>query len=258
MIGGGEYLSFENLAAVDQELVVRAAEIHALMPMMQFSVAPWRVLSAGNLAITRRMAALHTQHGPAIVALAAESAKTGVPIARTLDYSYPGHGYEATIDEFLLGPDIFVAPVVEKGAPDRLAVPPGRWKATTECGSSGVAWNSWQGLIRSSRPYGRLKARLFATSGRSEYVCCTRAERSPSGRRRLQSAPAASPLFTRYCACMSWVMAGTRVVILSSLSRHVAVAVLAAHEPAEVAVFGTLSARRRLAWLRRTASTARA
>jgi alpha-glucosidase (family GH31 glycosyl hydrolase) len=75
------------------------------------------------------MAALHTQYGPAIVALAAESAKTGVPIARTLDYSYPGHGYEATTDEFLLGPDILVAPVVEKGARTRrLTVPPGRWK----------------------------------------------------------------------------------------------------------------------------------
>jgi alpha-glucosidase (family GH31 glycosyl hydrolase) len=142
MIGGGEYLSFENLAAVDQELVVRAAEVHALMPMMQFSVAPWRVLSAGNLAVTRQMAALHTQHGAAIVALAAESAKTGVPIARTLDYAYPGHGYEGTIDEFLLGPDILVAPVVEKGARTRrLTVPPGRWKGddgTTVAGPSEI------------------------------------------------------------------------------------------------------------------------
>jgi acetylornithine deacetylase/succinyl-diaminopimelate desuccinylase-like protein len=128
MIGGGEYLSFENLAAVDQELIVRAAEVHALMPMMQFSVAPWRVLSAENLAITRRMAALHTAHADEIVALARESAKTGDPIARPLDYQFPGHGYDAVVDEFLLGPDILVAPVVEKGARTRrLVVPPGRW-----------------------------------------------------------------------------------------------------------------------------------
>lgn len=129
LIGGGEYLSFENLAAIDQELVVRAAEVHALMPMMQFSVAPWRVLSAQHLSITRRMAALHTEHGAEILALARESAKTGEPIVRSLEYAYPHQGYVDLLDEFLLGPDILVAPVVEKGARQRrLVVPPGRWK----------------------------------------------------------------------------------------------------------------------------------
>jgi alpha-glucosidase len=129
MIGGGEYLSFRNLAAVDQELIVRAAQVHALMPMMQFSVAPWRVLSLENLAICRRAAALHTERGAEILALARESAKTGEPIVRSLEYAFPHRGYAAVSDEFLLGPDILVAPVVEKGARKRrLAVPPGRWR----------------------------------------------------------------------------------------------------------------------------------
>jgi alpha-glucosidase (family GH31 glycosyl hydrolase) len=128
MIGGGEYLSFENLAAVDQELIVRAAELQALMPMMQFSVAPWRVLSAENLAITVRMAALHAGHGAEILSLARASAASGEPILRPLEYAYPHMGYEGVSDEFLLGPDILVAPVVERGARRRrLAVPPGRW-----------------------------------------------------------------------------------------------------------------------------------
>jgi alpha-glucosidase len=129
MIGGGEYLSFRNLAAVDQELIVRAAQVHALMPMMQFSVAPWRVLSPENLALCRRSAALHTERGSEIVALARESAKTGEPIVRSLEYAFPHRGYAGIVDEFLLGPDILVAPVVEKGARKRrLAVPPGQWK----------------------------------------------------------------------------------------------------------------------------------
>ncbi len=45
MIGGGEFGSFLNSKTIDEELVVRSAQVHALMPMMQFSVAPWRVLS---------------------------------------------------------------------------------------------------------------------------------------------------------------------------------------------------------------------
>lgn len=39
-IGGGELQSFLKGAAIDQELIVRSAQVHALMPMMQFSVAP--------------------------------------------------------------------------------------------------------------------------------------------------------------------------------------------------------------------------
>ncbi len=129
MIGGGEYLSFRNLEAIDQELIVRAAQVHALMPMMQFSVAPWRVLGPDNLAICRRMAALHAERGGEILALARESAKTGEPIVRSLEYAYPHQGYVDVGDEFLLGPDILVAPVVEKGARKRrLVVPPGRWQ----------------------------------------------------------------------------------------------------------------------------------
>jgi alpha-glucosidase len=46
LIGGGEARSFSDAAKFDPELVVRSAQVHALMPMMQFSVAPWRVLNA--------------------------------------------------------------------------------------------------------------------------------------------------------------------------------------------------------------------
>ena len=46
MIGGGEFTSFLEGAIIDQELIVRSAQCHALMPMMQFSVAPWRILDS--------------------------------------------------------------------------------------------------------------------------------------------------------------------------------------------------------------------
>jgi alpha-glucosidase len=129
MIGGGEYLSFLNLDEVDQELIVRAAQTHALMPMMQFSVAPWRVLSAENLAICRRAAALHDAMGGEILEMAREAAETGEPIVRSLEYQHPHEGYVDVDDQFLLGPDILVAPVLEKGARSReIVFPPGQWK----------------------------------------------------------------------------------------------------------------------------------
>jgi len=128
MIGGGEYLSFRNVDVLDEELIVRAAQAHALMPMMQFSAAPWRVLGPENLEICRRMADLHAEMGPEILTLARQAAQTGEPIVRPLEYLYPDQGYVGVVDQFMLGENILVAPVTEKGATSRaIRFPAGSW-----------------------------------------------------------------------------------------------------------------------------------
>ena len=130
MIGGGEYSYFYNNPdkALDQELIVRSAQCSALMPMMQFSVAPWRVLDAENLAICRDMARLHEKMGPEILEMAEAAAQSGEPIVRHMEYEYPHQGYAGINDQFLLGDRILVAPVLEKGARSRTVVfPEGNW-----------------------------------------------------------------------------------------------------------------------------------
>ena len=130
MIGGGEYRSFMNATSIDEELVVRSAQVHALMPMMQFSVAPWRILSQENQQICLNMAKLHLAMGTHILALAKESSKTGEPIVKPMALAFPDGGYEKVNDQFVLGNDVIVAPVVEKGARSRSVVlPKGNWKA---------------------------------------------------------------------------------------------------------------------------------
>jgi alpha-glucosidase (family GH31 glycosyl hydrolase) len=63
-----------------------------------------------------------------IVALAKRAAKDGEPMMRSLEYAYPGRGYAKIMDEFLMGENLLVAPVVEKGATSRkVVIPPGRW-----------------------------------------------------------------------------------------------------------------------------------
>ena len=128
MIGGGEYQSFLKLDNIDQELVVRSAQVHALMPMMQFSVAPWRVMSPENNEICKEMAKLHAQFGEEILALARRSAKSGEPIVKPMAWFWPDAGYETIQDQFILGDDLLVAPVVEKGARSRkVTFPEGTW-----------------------------------------------------------------------------------------------------------------------------------
>lgn len=128
LIGGGHAGSFEDASRFDPELVVRSAQVHALMPMMQFSVAPWRVLETEQVRICRAAAQQHAEFGAEIVALARAAARTGEPIVRPLAWAWPHRGYEEIKDQFLLGDDILVAPVMEKGARSRtVVVPPGRW-----------------------------------------------------------------------------------------------------------------------------------
>ncbi|MBU2945741.1 glycoside hydrolase family 31 protein [Zobellia uliginosa] len=130
MIGGGQFLSFQNASTIDEELVVRSAQVHALMPMMQFSVAPWRVLSEENNEICLKAANLHTKMGDYILKLAKEASITGEPIVKPMAFAFPKNNYEEIKDQFVLGNDIIVAPVIDQGARSRKVIlPKGKWRA---------------------------------------------------------------------------------------------------------------------------------
>jgi alpha-glucosidase len=130
MIGGGSYTAFLNIKdnEFDQKLIVRSAQVHALMPMMQFSVAPWRILDKEHLDIVEDMAKLHERFGDYIINCAKESAKTGEPIVRHLEYSFPNEGFAECKDQFMLGERYMVAPVVTKENTRTIKLPEGRWK----------------------------------------------------------------------------------------------------------------------------------
>jgi len=127
MIGGGNYESFLDLKKMDQDLVVRSAQIHALMPMMQFSVAPWRVLDAEHLAAVKKAVKIRESFTPAILELARQSAKTGEPVVRSLEYVFPHQGFDEIKDEFMLGNSLLVAPLDRKGNRRQVVLPPGIW-----------------------------------------------------------------------------------------------------------------------------------
>ena len=130
MIGGGEFTSFLDDAVLDQESIVRSAQCHALMPMMQFSVAPWRVLDDRHFAAVKKSVAIRERYKNYILELAEKAAKTGEPIMRPMEYAYPHQGYAEITDQFLLGDWILVAPILKKGATVRkVVIPKGRWKS---------------------------------------------------------------------------------------------------------------------------------
>ena len=151
MIGGGEWTAFLPGAPFDPELFLRSAQVHALCPMMQISASPWRVLSAEHQAVFRGVVALRQRFAPRFVDLAKASARTGEPMMRPLEYVFPGCGCGEIRDEFLMGDDLLVAPVLEKGAAARRVVlPPGRWRADDGARFDGPA------VVEVPAPLGRL------------------------------------------------------------------------------------------------------
>ena len=128
MIGGGLLGDFEaKKYTIDHKIFIRSCQVHALMPMMQFSLAPWRVLTKEEMTICRDAANLHVEFAAYILSLAHYSSKTGEPIVRYMEYEFPHQGLEMVRDQFMLGSDWLVAPIVSADDSREVRLPKGTW-----------------------------------------------------------------------------------------------------------------------------------
>lgn len=131
MIGGGEYISFQENSGkyFDAELFVRYCEIAALMPVMQFSAAPWRLLGEEDYEKVLAAMRVREKYLPVLLETVQHAYETGEPVVRHMEYVFPGQGMEKTMNQFMIGDKLLVAPVTEKGAASRsVRIPRGRWK----------------------------------------------------------------------------------------------------------------------------------
>jgi myogenesis-regulating glycosidase len=124
MIGGNEYDE-----KADPEMMIRWTQLNALLPAMQFSLAPWDY-GEESAELCRHYADLHTEYAPRIFALAEESTRIGAPIIRPVFWlDVDNQTALACGDEFLLGNDILVAPVLFPQIRQRdIYLPPGTWQ----------------------------------------------------------------------------------------------------------------------------------
>jgi alpha-glucosidase len=133
LIGGGEISSFWQADKLDQELFVRSAQTSALMPMMQFSAAPWRVLDKNHFDAVKKAVDIRMKYTGTILRLAEQASKNGEPVVRNLEYVFPHQGFENIKDQFMLGDSIMIAPIQEKNQFSRNVLLPklrkGRWIA---------------------------------------------------------------------------------------------------------------------------------
>ena len=100
--------------------------------MIQFSILPWRTedpFTPETLEITREFVWIHQDLVDEIWDLVLEAQQTGMPIVRPLFFEYPEDLKTYPInDQFFLGPNILVAPVVYDGMRSRdVYLPAGTW-----------------------------------------------------------------------------------------------------------------------------------
>ena len=130
MIGGGLVGDFlaNDYKDIDEELFVRYAQIATFFPMMQFSLAPWKVLSKENLDIIRKCCDIHTKLSNYIKELVLKASVDCSPIIRSMAFEYPNCNYEEITDQFMLGDKYLIAPILHKNQQERVVIlPEGNW-----------------------------------------------------------------------------------------------------------------------------------
>ena len=111
MIGGNAYFGRRP----DRELLVRWAQANALMPAMQFSIAPWDA-GADVAELCRASLALRDSLADAIVGLTDAECDSLAPVCRPMWWLDPEDPETFRItDQYAIGDDIIVAPVVRQG-----------------------------------------------------------------------------------------------------------------------------------------------
>lgn len=125
MIPGRVQTMVSDAPLPSDELMVRWTEASALLPIMQFSYAPWHYSPATEHAL-RQLALLHRALGDYLLD---QSRSRTHPLIRPLWYHHPEvEELYHPADEFLLGSDLLAAPVVHPGVTQRdVLLPPGTW-----------------------------------------------------------------------------------------------------------------------------------
>ncbi|CAG5958263.1 unnamed protein product [Menidia menidia] len=113
--------SLSGNLVTDEELFIRWLEIVAFLPVMSFHTPPWACGEDEVLNLTRTYIAKHQREVvPLMGKYADEWQMTGNPIYRPMWWLSPEDPMTFTIDDqFLIGDEVLVAPVVEKGAVQR-------------------------------------------------------------------------------------------------------------------------------------------
>ena len=114
------------------ELYIRWVQFGAFCPLMQYhgqtAREPWNFGEEAESAY-KLLVNLRLKLKPTLIALGREAARTGMPIMRPMILEFPDDARFVNEDsQYMLGPDLLVAPVLEEGSTKRtVKFPKGTW-----------------------------------------------------------------------------------------------------------------------------------
>lgn len=125
MVAGNSYGN-----KITEELFVRWLQANTFMPVIQFSFSPWDFNNNTIVEISKKFTSLHYEYSEKIIELMKKSVQTGAPLNSPIWWIDPKDPIALSIDsEYLLGEEILVAPILEKGSIERdIYLPRGEWK----------------------------------------------------------------------------------------------------------------------------------
>lgn len=113
----------------DEGALLRATQLAAFLPISVIPTDTTRFADDANRRALQRTLTLRKEMNDYVEGLLRESLTTREPIIRLMEYQYPGQGFADCTDQFMLGPDCLVAPLLN-GEPQRLVrLPRGAWTA---------------------------------------------------------------------------------------------------------------------------------
>lgn len=127
MIGGRIRTRDAELGLPNGAMFLRWTQACALLPIMQFSWAPWNY-DRNTLDLTREYTRLHEDLADEWDALADRALAEGQPIVRPLFLQWPDDPETYPIyDQFLVGESLLVAPVLSQDSRRAVYLPEGEW-----------------------------------------------------------------------------------------------------------------------------------
>lgn len=115
----------------DPEVYIRWTEWATFCPLMRFHGTtprePWHYGDEA-VAVYKKHAWLRENLIPYIEASARQAHESGIPMMRPMPFAFPGVLALADCDDqYLFGPDLLIAPVLQRGSSRRVCLPPGTW-----------------------------------------------------------------------------------------------------------------------------------
>lgn len=132
MIGGGQVDDIRNGNKLDKEIFIAHCQLAMFLPSVQFSILPSKVLG-DDMYILHNLLKQREKFMPYIKELITDSRVGKKPVARLMEYEFPGEGFEYVSDQFMLGDKYIVMPVTKQGQKVlSIKLPKGEWKIRGE------------------------------------------------------------------------------------------------------------------------------